>query len=121
MKHSLLCLFCFAIAAAAASATVLPVQRSHLPAVNQHGQMVWLDETIHPVPDRCDFACTDHDIEVCAHNGQCLQMFTSRCTMAAYNCRNPHKRFNIVENYRCTQGYQPLCSKAEQRELRLTL
>lgn len=108
------------LAFAAASASVLPVKRSHLPAVNQHGETVWLDELNQGVPDKCDFACTDQDVEVCAHNGQCLQLFTSRCTMAAYNCRNPQKRFNVVENYRCTRGYQPLCSKAERKELQLT-
>ncbi|KAM8708506.1 hypothetical protein ACLKA7_015481 [Drosophila subpalustris] len=115
------CLFFAALAAASASASVLPGLRSHLPAANQPGELVWLDKMINPVPDKCDFSCTNQDLSVCAHNGQCLQLFTSRCTMAAYNCRNPQKRFNIVENYRCTQGHMPLCSTEERKELGITL
>lgn len=110
-----------ALVAVIASASVLPVKPVHLPAVNQHGQTVWLDRMVNAVPDKCDFSCTDYDLPICAHNGQCLQLFTSRCTMAAYNCRNPQKRFNVVENYRCTQGYIPLCSQEERKELGITM
>ncbi|XP_060658930.1 uncharacterized protein LOC132793213 [Drosophila nasuta] len=120
MNHfSALCLFLVTLAVA--NASVLPVKRNHLPAVNQQGEVVWLDEMSHSVPDKCDFSCTDQDLSVCAHNGQCLQLFTSRCTMAAYNCRNPQKRFNIVENYKCTLGYVPLCSPEERKELGITM
>lgn len=110
-----------ALVAVIASASVLPVKPVHLPAVNQHGQTVWLDRMVNAVPDKCDFSCTDYDLPICAHNGQCLQLFTSRCTMAAYNCRNPQKRFNVVENYRCTQGYIPLCNHEERKELGITM
>ncbi|XP_034482565.1 uncharacterized protein LOC117788019 [Drosophila innubila] len=104
MKQFLLLCLVFA-ALFAANASVLP-------AANQHGEMVWQDEVFNPVRDKCIFSCTNQGLSVCAYNGQCLQLFTSRCKMSAYNCRNPQKRFDIVENYRCTQGHVPLCSKA---------
>ncbi|EDW79162.1 uncharacterized protein Dwil_GK10353 [Drosophila willistoni] len=103
---------------ASVQAKVMPMMKAHDLVINANGELVWADE-LTSVPDACDFHCTDQDLPVCAHNGQCLQMFTSSCTMSSYNCRHPQKRFDTVENWRCRENWAPMCSEAERKELKL--
>ncbi|XP_017136837.1 uncharacterized protein LOC108152194 [Drosophila miranda] len=85
-------------------------------SIDQHGQRVYRDQV---EDDKCHYHCTERDPSVCATNGQCLLKFESRCSMAAYNCRNPQKHFSIVEDHRCTKDWEPRCLESDLREFGL--
>ncbi|KAH8244086.1 hypothetical protein KR038_005582, partial [Drosophila bunnanda] len=98
-----------------ASAKVMPLSGGNSLSIDQHGKRVYSAQ----VEDKCDFYCAENDAFVCATNGQCLLKFDSRCAMSAYNCRNPQKMFEIVEDHRCMQEWQPLCLESDLKEFGL--
>ncbi|KAI8037891.1 uncharacterized protein LOC128259690 [Drosophila gunungcola] len=105
----------FLAVVAFAAAKVVPTSNSNSLSIDQHGKRVYADE----VEDKCDYFCAEKDPSVCASNGQCLLKFESRCAMAAYNCRNPQKMFNTVDDHRCMQDWQPLCMESDLKEFGL--
>ncbi|XP_037934250.1 uncharacterized protein LOC119668719 [Teleopsis dalmanni] len=100
-------LFIFAVIITITTTTAKVV---FIPSVNQYGN------TVHPiqtVANKCDFHCTDVDLTVCATNGQCMQKFQGDCALTAYNCKNPHKAFVIIDNWKCEHSGAPRCSQGE--------
>ncbi|XP_022211265.2 uncharacterized protein LOC111066742 [Drosophila obscura] len=85
-------------------------------SIDQHGQRVYKDQV---EDDKCHYHCPERDPSVCSSNGQCLLKFESRCSMAAYNCRNPQKPFSIVEDHRCTKDWEPMCLESDLKEFGL--
>ncbi|XP_016974289.2 uncharacterized protein LOC108041033 [Drosophila rhopaloa] len=110
----LLVLFFLALIAYSA-AKVMPMANSNSLSIDQHGKRVYADQA----EDKCDYYCGEKDPSVCATNGQCLLKFESRCAMAAYNCRNPQKMFQTVDDHRCVQDWEPLCLESDLREFGL--